>query len=86
MSGGDIIAVALAVAVLGAGTVAFIVLLAEAQDWRREEEREVKPWGDVVEVPLELRLPGKMAGEGPSLAGEPLTGQVAHHDSAVDNL
>jgi hypothetical protein len=57
MSGGDIIAVALAVAVLGAGTVA-----------------------------LELRLPGKMAGERPSMAGEPLTGQVARHDSAVDNL
>jgi hypothetical protein len=57
MSGGDIIAVALAAAVLGAATVAFIVLLAEAQDWRREEEA----FGDVVELPLELRLPGRKA-------------------------
>jgi hypothetical protein len=86
MSGGDIIAVVLAAAVLGAATVAFIVLLAEAQDWRREEERPETPWGDVVELPRELRLPGRKAGEGPSLAGEPLTGQVARHDSAVDNL
>jgi hypothetical protein len=75
---GDVIAAALAAAVLGAATVAFIVLLAEAQDWRREEEA----FGDVVELPLELRLPGKMAGEGPSLAGEPLTGQVARHDGS----
>jgi hypothetical protein len=61
MSGGDIIAVVLASAVLGAATVAFIVLLAEAQDWRREEERPETPWGDVVEVPAAARKAGGAA-------------------------
>jgi hypothetical protein len=31
-------------------------------------------------VPGESRLPGGMAGEGPSLAGEPLTGRGRTHD------
>jgi hypothetical protein len=34
----------------------------------------------IAAFPREIRLPGGMAGEGPIVAGEPLTGQVAHHD------
>ena len=38
--------------------------------------------GDLPRVPNELRPSGKEAGGGPSMAREPLTGLVAHHDGS----
>jgi hypothetical protein len=71
----DLLTVAL---VAGAGVALIELLVGERS--RPEPSSDASAWGDVVSLPKELRLPGGMAGEGPSVAGEPLTGQVAHHD------